>query len=116
MEPSSVNLQRGKKETARGKGLTNIELGRQNVDLTYLEQLAEGGQTEAIARIIGEFASGRGNRNLKEFAESALASVQKNGLNDLGNFKGHPGEMSLPRKQEIAGAINRIRSLKASAR
>jgi predicted ABC-class ATPase len=116
MEPSSVNLQRGKKETARGKGLTNIELGRQNVDLTYLEQLAEGGQTEAIARIIGEFASGDGSRNLKEFAESALASVQKNGLDDLGNFKGHPGEMSLPRKQEIAGAINRIRSLKASAR
>jgi hypothetical protein len=29
----------------------------------------------------------------------------------LGGFDGHPGEMSLPRAQEVAATINRIRSL-----
>lgn len=112
---SSIDLRRGKRETARGRGLHTIELGRERVDLAYVEQLAESGQTEAIARIIGEFAGSRGDGEVKRIATAALASISKNGLDSLGNFRGHPGEMSLPRPQEIAAAINRIRSLKASA-
>ncbi len=110
---SSIDLRRGKKQTSRGKGLTTIELGREQVDLTYLEQLAESGQTEAIARIIGEFAGGKDSREVREVAESALASISENGLDSVSGFKGHPGELSLPRAQEISAAINRIRSLEA---
>lgn len=113
IKSNSIDLRRGKKETARGKGRGTVELGRESVDLTYLEQLAEAGQTEAIARIIGEFAGGR-NGSAREIAESALAGVRNRGLDSLGNFKGHPGEMSLPRAQEIAAAINRVRALKAT--
>lgn len=116
IEAGSIDLRRGKKETARGKGLSTVELGRESVDLTYLEQLAEGGQTEAIARIIGEFADGKGSASAREVAEAALAGVRKNGLESLGSFKGHPGEMSLPRAHEVAAAINRIRALEASTR
>ncbi|WP_084709266.1 ABC-ATPase domain-containing protein [Rubrobacter aplysinae] len=114
LEPGSIDLRRGKKETSRGKGLSTVELGRESVDLTYLEQLAEGGQTEAIARIIGEFAKSKNGQSAREVAEEALADVEKNGLDSLGPFKGHPGEMSQPRPQEVAAAINRIRSLKAT--
>ncbi|MDQ3926458.1 MAG: ABC-ATPase domain-containing protein [Actinomycetota bacterium] len=110
---SSIDLRRGKRETARGKGLHAIELGRERVDLSYLEQLAEAGQTEAIARIIGEFAAGKGSRGVEEVVNRALGSVSKNGLDSLGGFRGHPGESSLPRPQEVAAAINRIRSLVA---
>jgi predicted ABC-class ATPase len=114
LQPGSLDLRRGKKQTARGKGLSSVELGRESVDLTYLEQLAEGGQTEAIARIIGEFARSKDPASAREVAESALADIEKNCLDSLGNFKGHPGEMSQPRPQEVAAAINRIRSLKAT--
>lgn len=114
LQARSIDLSRGKKETARGKGLSTVELGRENVDLTYLEQLAEGGQTEAIARIIGKFARSKDPASAREVAESALADIEKNCLDSLGNFKGHPGEMSQPRPQEVAAAINRIRSLKAT--
>jgi len=110
---SSIDLRRGKRETARGKGLHAIELGRERVDLSYLEQLAEAGQTGAIARIIGEFAAGKGSRGVEEVVNRALGSVSKNGLDSLGGFRGHPGELSLPRPQEVAAAINRIRSLVA---
>jgi predicted ABC-class ATPase len=107
---SSIDLRRGRRETARGRGLHAIELGRERVDLSYLEQLAEVGQTETIARLIGELAAGE-SRGIKEVVGEALASVSEGGLDSLGNFKGHPGELSLPRAQEVAAAVNRIRSL-----
>ncbi len=108
---SSIDLRRGRRETARGRGLNTIELGRERVDLSYLEQLAEAGQTEAIARLIGELAAAGKSRGVKEVVEESLASISESGLDSLGPFKGHPGEMSLPRAQEVAAALNRIRSL-----
>jgi predicted ABC-class ATPase len=108
---SSIDLRRGRRKTARSRGLRTIELGRERVDLSYLEQLAEAGQTEAVARVMGEFAAAGESRGVKEVVEKALASVSENGLDTLGDFKGHPGELSLPRAQEVAAAINRIRSL-----
>jgi hypothetical protein len=111
---SSIDLRRGKRETARGRGLHTIELGRERVDLSYLEQLAEAGQTEAIARMIGAFASDGASRGVEEVVRTALDAVSRDGLDSLGNFRGHPGELSLPRPQEVAAAINRIRSLRAS--
>jgi predicted ABC-class ATPase len=110
---SSIDLRRGRRETARGKGLHTIELGRERVDLSYLEQLAEAGQTEATARIIGEFAAAGESRSVTRVVEEALDSVSRGGLDSLGGFKGHPGELSLPRAQEVAAAINRVRSLEA---
>jgi len=110
---SSIDLRRGRRETARGKGLHTIELGRERVDLSYLEQLAEAGQTEATARIIGEFAAAGESRSVKRVVEEALDSVSRGGLDSLSGFKGHPGELSLPRAQEVAAAINRARSLEA---
>ncbi len=110
--PASIDLRRGKRETARGRGLHAIELGRERVDLAYLEQLAEPGQTEAVARIIGGFAGGRSGRPAYEIPASALADIAENGLDTLGGYRGHPGELSLPRAQEIAAALNRVRSLR----
>ncbi len=88
------------------------------MDLSYLEQLAEPGQTEAIARVVGGFAAegearGPRSRGLREVVEEALAGVSERGLGSLGTFEGHPGEMSLPRAHEVAAAINRIRPLRA---
>jgi len=114
LRESSIDLQRGRREMARGKGLSTVELGWEHVDLSYLEQLAEAGQTEAIARIIGEFASTDASRAVEEVVREALDAIKKGGLGSLGRFRGHPGELSLPRPQEIAAAINRIRSLEAS--
>jgi predicted ABC-class ATPase len=111
---ASIDLRRGKRETARGKGPSTIELGRERVDLSYLEQLAEAGQTEAIARVIGEVATRNASHEVQEIVYGALDSVRNDGLDSLGNFRGHPGELSLPRPQEVAAAINRIRSLEAS--
>jgi predicted ABC-class ATPase len=110
---SSIDLRRGRRETARGKGPHTIELGRERVDLSYLEQLAEAGQTETIARLIGEFAAAGQGRSVKDVVEEALDSIAEKGLDSLGSYRRHPGELSLPRAQEVAASINRIRSLEA---
>ena len=114
IDTSSINLRRGKRQTARGRGLHTIELGRERVDLSYLEQLAEAGQTEAVARIIREWATAGEVRGVAELVREALASVSEKGLDSLGNYRGHPGEMSLPRAQEVAAATNRVRPLRAA--
>jgi predicted ABC-class ATPase len=110
---SSIDLRRGRRETARGKGPHTIELGRERVDLSYLEQLAEAGQTETIARLIGEFAAAGQGQSVKDVVEEALDSIAEKGLDSLGSYRRHPGELSLPRAQEVAASINRIRSLEA---
>ena len=111
LDPSPISLRRGKRQTARGKGLHTIELGRDRADLSYLEQLAEAGQTEAVARIVGEWVASGEVRDVGELLTQALAAVGEHGLDSLGDFSGHPGQMSLPRVQELAAAINRIRAL-----
>src|SRR5919106_1092432 len=114
VDASSIDLRRGKRQTARGRGLHTIELGRERVDLSYLEQLAEAGQTETVARIIREWAAAGEIRSVEELVSEALASVSENGLDSLGVPCGHPGEMSLPRAQEVAAATNRVRPLQAT--
>jgi predicted ABC-class ATPase len=114
IDTSSIDLRRGKRQTARGRGLHTIELGSKRVDLSYLEQLAEAGQTEAVARIIREWAAAGEVRGVGELVRKALASISEKGLDSLGTYRGHPGEMSLPRAQELAAAINRVRPLRAA--
>ncbi|HVD44620.1 MAG TPA: ATPase, partial [Rubrobacter sp.] len=114
IDASSIDLRRGKRQTARGRGLHTIELGRERVDLSYLEQLAEAGQTEAVTRVIVEWAAASEVRGVGELVREALASVSEKGLDSLGSFRGHPGEMSLPRAQEVAAAVNRVRLLRAA--
>ena len=111
LRASSVSLGRGGRERARGRGMQAIELGRERLDLSSLEQLAEAGQTEAIARLVGRFVAAGEVRGMRELADESLASLSGAGLDSLGGFGGHPGEMSLPRAQEVAATINRIRSL-----
>jgi predicted ABC-class ATPase len=116
IDASSIDLRRGKRQTARGRGLHTIELGRERVDLSYLEQLAEAGQTETVARIVGDWAAAGEACGMRDLLQKALSSVSENGLDSLGSFRGHPGEMSLPRAQELAAAINRVRTLRAGPR
>ncbi len=114
IRPSSVDLARGGrgKETVRGRGLHAVELGRERVDLSSVEQLAEAGQTEAVARIIGKFVAAGEVREMRVLVEEAFTSLSEGGLGELGGFEGHPGQMSLPRAQEVAATINRVRSLR----
>ncbi|MBO8128166.1 MAG: ABC-ATPase domain-containing protein [Peptococcaceae bacterium] len=103
---------------ARGKvkarGLNHIVFGRTTIDLQYVEQLVDASQTNAIAEIlkyIGKHYCNNKNR-MADIIEMVLEDIDKEGLDVISPFRGqHPGDLALPRKYEIAAAINRFHQL-----
>jgi predicted ABC-class ATPase len=93
------------------KGLQTLMYGEQVIDLSFLEQLVETGQTRAIGRFIHLYVSKylEGSAHLREGLEKALAEIEEKGLDGLMPYK--VGNLVKPRTFEIAGAINRLRSL-----
>jgi hypothetical protein len=85
--------------------------GETFVDLSALEQLLDGGQTRSIGLIIYYYAQHyRGtSMNLSDGLLQVMQEVEEKGLDILQPFKA--GNLALPRIFEVAGAINRMRSL-----
>ena len=113
-----IPLKKGLDPTRKGKtkisarGLSSLQFGRQEVDLSMVEQLVDVSQTRAIGDIM--YFSAHlidGKRTLNEVIEITLDQIEKQGLDLLSPFRGqHPGEYALPRKYEIAAAFNRLRT------
>jgi predicted ABC-class ATPase len=98
------------------KGQETLIYGEQIIDLSYLEQLVETGQTRAMGRLIHLYAANylESSPSLKEGLEKALAEVEEKGLDILMPYK--VGNLAKPRLFELAGAINRLRSLQIKAK
>jgi len=97
------------------KSLSTIIYGKEEISLHYLEQLVDISQTRAIGALIHylgrKYVNGR--RSFKEAVDLVFADLEKEGLELLSPFKEGPaGDLALPRKFELAAAINRMRSLK----
>ena len=108
----SFDARKGRKEKAEAKGLKSILLGSGTIDLTCLEQLVDPSQTRAIAqilRLLGKRADGR--KSLRQLLEEIESEIKEKGLDWISPFRGHPGDLALPRKYEIAAAVNRMRTL-----
>jgi predicted ABC-class ATPase len=96
------------------KGMKTILYGTTRLDLTGLEQLVDTAQTRALARIIHLYESrycGRGE-HLRDELERLFADIHTEGF-DLVSPR-LEGGLALPRLQEVAMAINRMRSLRIS--
>jgi hypothetical protein len=93
---------------------TEISYGRTSIDLSCIEQLADISQTRAIGDAIYGI-SGRcaaGTRSLNELVRGVEEEVEQGGLDVLSPFRGQVhGGYALPRRFEIAAAINRMRTL-----
>lgn len=109
---ASFQAQKGRKEKVDAKGLKTIFLGTTTIDLSYLEQLVDSSQTRAIAqilRLLGKRANG--TKDLSQLLHEIEEEIRQKGLDFLSPFRGHPGDLAMPRKYEIAAAINRMRTL-----
>jgi predicted ABC-class ATPase len=112
-KPESFDPSRGNREVRiEAKGQETLMYGEQIIDLSYLEQLVETGQTRAIGRVIHLYASKylEGSSSLREGLEKVLEEIEEKGLDCLMPYK--VGNLVKPRSLEIAGAINRLRSLR----
>ncbi len=121
--PFSLDIKRYPRKSSfdasRGKKLVKIDVktvrslfyGRQELCLDGLEQLVETAQTRALGLLLyhyGEHWTGRG-MTLREGLDAMMQQVKAEGF-DL--FSLYPrGDLAMPRIFEVAGAINRLRSL-----
>ncbi len=120
---NSFNASRGRsegrsesrKERVDSKGLHTIIYGRSTINLTSVEQLVDSSQTRAIANMIKYIANELvdGKTELNELLNQVYQLVERKGLAAISPYYGkHPGDMALPRKQELAAAINRLRTIR----
>jgi predicted ABC-class ATPase len=110
--PEAFRLQ--SRDKVKSRGLDDIQLGRENVDLQNVEQLVDNSQTAALAAIM-KYARKYidGKTTLAQVTHKVLQDIEKEGLDVISAFTGqHPGDFALPRKYEIMAAFNRYRGLR----
>jgi predicted ABC-class ATPase len=94
---------------------TLIEIGEERIDLTCVEQIADISQTRALADILLYFdtyicsRSGQEIPSVVELLDKFEADVKSRGLDVLSPDRLY-GHYALPRRYEIAAAMNRLRS------
>lgn len=79
-----------------------------------MEQLIDPSQTRAVAYMM-KYISGKlvnGTDPLPVIIDRLYREIEEKGLEVISPFFGkHPGDLALPRKFELAAAINRLRTL-----
>ena len=95
-------------------GRENIQLGREDIDLRYLEQLADSEQTAALSFMLAlaEKNLFNGQTTMKALVDSLLSLIEKKGLEALSGSGYLPIDLAVPRRQEIFACFNRYRGLK----
>ena len=106
--------QSGKLDKTKAKGKYSILYGKELIDISGLEQLVDDSQTNCIAVMIDYFKNKVLDEKLtlSQAANRIYEKIQKDGLDSISSYTGHPGNLSLPRKQEFCAAMNRYRKLK----
>ena len=92
-------------------GRDGFTLGRQNVDLRYMEQIVDSEQTAALGLILKYVAEKMidGRRTLPEIAEYVAEQLNVKGMDFFAEGSYIPGGYAIPRIQEIYGCLNRYR-------
>ena len=99
----------------KSRGRDGFSIDREEVDIRYLEQLADNEQTAALARTV-RFACEEvidGKREFREVLKELEKRLEHDGLKVLCGKMPYCG-LAMPRIQEIAGALNRCRFLRFS--
>ena len=106
--------QSGKLDKIKAKGKYSILYGKELIDISGLEQLVDDSQTNCIAVMIDYFRNKVLDEKLtlSQVADRIYEKIEKDGLDSISSYTGHPGNLALPRKQEFCASVNRYRKLK----
>lgn len=95
-------------------GKDGVSLNHENVDLRYVEQLADYEQLTCLGYMLKYMEEHvlDGRKTVQEVVEGLTEKVQKQGFEAFCDGGYLPGNLALPRKQEIYACVNRYRGLK----
>lgn len=93
-------------------GKDSFSLGRETVDLKYVEQLADSEQTTTLSYILKvalEQMEQRKGQDLDSIVERIMGDIEKGGLECLADGSYLPVSLAMVRKQEVYACLNRYR-------
>ena len=109
----SLNPVKGRRRSyTRPRGLRTLTFGESDIDLTAVEQIVEHGQVEAIGQAMAERVR-RSGRDVRGIIDEVEELTRVSGLDALAS-RPHPGNLAYFRPQELAAAINRLRTLRVT--
>ena len=93
-----------------------LMLGREQIDLSAIEQIVEVGQVRAIAQAIlyAERYYFEQTRSMSEVLDFVMADIESGSLDALESSERRRGDLATFRRFELAAAINRLRTLKTA--
>lgn len=103
---------RGRRKAPKARGAGTITIGRSDIDLSALSQLAGAPQVAAIAAALDELARGGGKESVEGAVDKLCALLDAEGPAALSR-RDHPGHLTRPRRFEVLAALNRYRELDA---
>ncbi len=108
----SFNPSKGKREVKiAAKGIHTIQFGYEIIDLSSIEQIVDNSQTRAIGDAILYAMKYMDNkRTMEEILEMVYKDIKEKGLDIINKVP--LGNYAFFRREELAAAINRMRSLK----
>lgn len=97
----------------KSMGVDGISVNRENIDLRYLEQLADPEQVNSLAAVLryAQTHIFNGRRTLQEAVAQLEKLLENQGLDFLAEGGRIPPNLAVPRSQEIFACLNRYRSL-----
>lgn len=95
----------------KSMGTDTVLIDREAIDVRYLEQISENGQTTALAYMMGWILDNvKAEEDVQHLIERMYTIIEKRGMGAIissGYSGGHP---VLPRKQELYACLSRYRS------
>ena len=88
-------------------GKTAFTVGDRELDLRYVEQLVDSGQTQALAYMVRYAREHLAGRSVDEIAAALLQLIEEKGLGAVCGGNVIPAGVTLPRLQEIFACFNR---------
>ena len=107
---SRLKFSKGKREARiRTTGLDTLTLGEMEIDVRYIEQIAEEGQLSLCGWILKQlqFTLNESDISFAEGLQKIFLEIKKNEFDGLLPY--NDGLQTIPRLQDVMGVINRIR-------
>lgn len=107
----NMALRRDDRLKTRTRGTDDVQLGHENIDLRYLEQLADHEQTAALSYILALAEKNLldGRKTMTQLVDAICALMDQKGLAGLSSGGYLPTDLAMPRRQEIFACFNRYR-------
>ena len=106
-------LRREERLKQKALGTSELSLGKDPVELRYLEQLRDSEQTMALAYLL-KYTQLRmldGKKTLAQIADLIEKQLDQSGLESLFEHQDVRSSLARPRRQEILACVNRYRKL-----